>query len=47
MVRAMHQVTVSPKFQVVIPEAVREIGEMREFLAVMDSGFNREQDRGL
>ena len=69
----MHQVKVSPKFQVVIPKAVRqvlgirpgqrlqvlsygdriellpvrEIGEMRGFLAGMDSSFEREPDREL
>ena len=67
----MQQVKVSPKFQVVIPKAVREslgiqpgqrlqvvsygerielvpvreIGEMRGFLAGMDPKFEREPDR--
>ena len=71
MVGAMQQVKVSPKFQVVIPKAVREplgirpgqrlqvvtygdrielvpvrdIGEMRGFLAGMDCRFEREPDR--
>ncbi len=69
----MQQVKVSPKFQVVIPKAVREplgirpgqrlqvvpygdrielvpvreIGEMRGFLAGMDARFEREPDREL
>ncbi len=69
----MQQVKVSPKFQVVIPKAVREplgirpgqrmqvvpygdrielvpvreIGEMRGFLAGMDPGFEREGDRDI
>ncbi len=67
----MQQVKVSPKFQVVIPKAVREalgiqpgqrlqvvpygerielvpvreIGEMKGFLAGMDPRFEREPDR--
>ena len=67
----MHQVKVSPRFQVVIPKAVREalgiqpgqrlqvvpygerielvpvreIGEMKGFLAGMDPRFEREPDR--
>ena len=71
MVSTMQQVKVSPKFQVVIPKAVREslgiqpgqrlqvvpygerielvpvreIGEMRGFLAGMDPKFEREADR--
>lgn len=71
MVSAMQQVKVSPKFQVVIPKAVREalgiqpgqrlqvvpygerielvpvreIGEMKGFLAGMDPRFEREPDR--
>ena len=73
MVNTMQQVKVSPKFQVVIPKAVREplgirpgqrlqvvpygnrielvplreIGEMRGFLAGMDPRFEREPDREL
>lgn len=71
MMSAMQQVKVSPKFQVVIPKAVREalgiqpgqrlqvvpygerielvpvreIGEMKGFLAGMDPRFEREPDR--
>ena len=71
MVSTVQQVKVSPKFQVVIPKAVREslgiqpgqrlqvvpygerielvpvreIGEMRGFLAGMDPKFEREPDR--
>lgn len=71
MVSTMQQVKVSPKFQVVIPKAVREalgiqpgqrllvvpygarielvpvreIGEMKGFLAGMDPRFEREPDR--
>ncbi len=73
MVCAVQQVTVSPKFQVVIPKAVREplgirpgqrmqvvpygdrielvpvreIEEMRGFLAGMDPRLDREPDREL
>ena len=73
MVRKMEQVKISPKFQVVIPRAVRdslglragqrlqvvaygdrielvpvrEIGEMRGFLAGMDTRFEREPDREI
>ena len=69
----MEQVKISPKFQVVIPKAVREslrltagqrlqivlygdrielvpvrkIGEMRGFLAGMDTRFEREPDREI
>ena len=69
----MEQVKISPKFQVVIPRAVRdslglragqrlqvvaygdritlvpvrEIGEMRGFLAGMDTRFEREPDREI
>ena len=69
----MEQVKISPKFQVVIPKAVREslrltagqrlqivlygdrielvpvrkIGEMRGFLAGMDTRFEREPDREM
>ena len=71
MAHEMEQVKISPKFQVVIPKAVREslrltagqrlrivlygdrielvpvreIGEMRGFLAGMDTRFEREPDR--
>ena len=73
MVCGVNQVKVSPKFQIVMPESVREslglipgqrlqvvpygdrielvpvrdIGEMRGFLAGMDTGFEREPDREL
>lgn len=73
MARKMEQVKISPKFQVVIPKAVRdslglkagqrlqvvlygdrielvpvrEIGEMRGFLAGMDPRFEREPDREM
>ena len=69
----VEQVKISPKFQVVIPKAVREslrlragqrlqvvlygdrielvpvreIGEMRGFLAGMDTRFEREPDREM
>lgn len=69
----MGEVKISPKFQVVIPKAVREslrltagqrlrivlygdrielvpvreIGEMRGFLAGMDTRFEREPDREM
>ena len=69
----MEQVKISPKFEVVIPKAVRdslrlrvgqhlqvvacgdrielvpvrEIGEMRGFLAGMDTRFEREPDREI
>ena len=73
MAHEMEQVKISPKFQVVIPKAVREslrltagqrlqivlygdrielvpvreIGEMRGFLAGMDTRFEREPDREI
>lgn len=73
MAHEMEQVKISPKFQVVIPKAVREslrltagqrlqivlygdrielvpvrtIGEMRGFLAGMDTRFEREPDRKM
>ena len=73
MAHEMEQVKISPKFQVVIPKAVREslrltagqrlqivlyggrielvpvreIDEMRGFLAGMDTRFEREPDREI
>ena len=73
MAHKMEHVRVSPKFQVVIPKAVREslgltvgqrlqvvpygdrielvpvreVGEMRGFLAGMDTRFEREPDREI
>ena len=73
MARKMEQVKISPKFQVVLPKAireplglragqrlqvvlygdrielvpVREIGEMRGFLAGMNARFEREPDREI
>ena len=73
MAPKMEQVKISPKFQVVIPRAVRdflglragqrlqvvacgdrielvpvrETGEMRGFLAGMDTRFEREPDREI
>ena len=73
MASKMEQVKISPKFQVVLPKAVREslglragqrlqvvlygdrielvpvreIGEMRGFLAGMNARFEREPDREI